>query len=320
MPEIEFYSILTKKGKEKEMACLAGNQEFDIWEIAVGDSNGSYYEPDEAQTSLKNECWRGSVIRCENEDNTRYAIAEIPADKGGFTIREIGGFDKSGNLVIIGKFPENVKRLPETGDIKQLALRLDLSVVNELVLPLIVDPSINTPSVDYVEKHFQALREKGQPEGYASLNKYGRVPVNQVPNFIRGCVNSGPVDETGCPAILSFDENTNSVLVNTPFIYTTYSGETYNVSTPLQTVIDENMTGKIRFWVDVDNNGEFFAQPLTNNIYRQKTAPPNPLENDVWINNSVAPETEFRFINGSWVVYNGVEIGSMTLVSENVTV
>ena len=163
MAEQEFYPILTKTGKEKEMACLDGQTEFDIWEIAVGDGNGALYEPDENQTSLKNECWRGLVAKCENEDDTRYAIVHIPADIGGFTIREIGAFDKSGNLLIVAKCAETIKRLPETGDIKQLSIRLDLSVINELVLPFLIDPSINTATVEYCDKHYQNLNQIHAP-------------------------------------------------------------------------------------------------------------------------------------------------------------
>ena len=182
MAEQEFYPILTKAGKEKEMACLDGQTEFDIWEIAVGDGNGSLYEPDENQTSLKNECWRGLVAKCENEDDTRYAIVHIPADIGGFTIREIGAFDKSGNLLIVAKCAETVKRLPETGDIKQLSIRLDLSVINELVLPFLIDPSINTATVEYCDKHYQNLNQKAQPEGYAPLDDDALLPVLHLPD------------------------------------------------------------------------------------------------------------------------------------------
>ena len=74
---LDFYGILTKEGEAKEIRCLAGIEEFDIAEIAVGDSCGSYYEPDKNQTALKNECWRGAVTRCENDNNTRYAIINI---------------------------------------------------------------------------------------------------------------------------------------------------------------------------------------------------------------------------------------------------
>lgn len=182
MAEQEFYPILTKTGKEKEMACLDGQTEFDIWEIAVGDGNGALYEPDENQTSLKNECWRGLVAKCENEDDTRYAIVHIPADIGGFTIREIGAFDKSGNLLIVAKCAETVKRLPETGDIKQLSIRLDLSVINELVLPFLIDPSINTATVEYCDKHYQNLNQKAQPEGYAPLDDDALLPVLHLPD------------------------------------------------------------------------------------------------------------------------------------------
>ena len=192
MADQEFYPILTKTGKEKEMACLDGQTEFDIWEIAVGDGNGALYEPDENQTSLKNECWRGLVAKCENEDDTRYAIVHIPADIGGFTIREIGAFDKSGNLLIVAKCAETVKRLPETGDIKQLSIRLDLSVINELVLPFLIDPSINTATVEYCDKHYQNLNQKAQPEGYAPLDETALLPDTHLPDVKHQLVTPFP--------------------------------------------------------------------------------------------------------------------------------
>lgn len=51
----EFYSILTQKGLAKQLECIENLSNFDISAIAVGDSNGSFYTPDEKQTTLKNE-------------------------------------------------------------------------------------------------------------------------------------------------------------------------------------------------------------------------------------------------------------------------
>ena len=58
----EFYSIVTEKGLEKQIKCLNDLTNFDISYIAVGDSNGSAYTPQETQTTLKNEKWRGAVL------------------------------------------------------------------------------------------------------------------------------------------------------------------------------------------------------------------------------------------------------------------
>lgn len=57
----EFYSIVTNIGFQKINECLATGSKLDLKFIAVGDSNGSYYEPAINQTSLLNEGWRGEI-------------------------------------------------------------------------------------------------------------------------------------------------------------------------------------------------------------------------------------------------------------------
>ena len=51
----EFYSVITDIGLEKINEALNNGTKLDLKYIAVGDSNGAYYEPDTAQTKLKNE-------------------------------------------------------------------------------------------------------------------------------------------------------------------------------------------------------------------------------------------------------------------------
>lgn len=212
----EYYTLVTDYGRKKELDCISNNTSFDIQEIAVGDGNGSNYEPEKSQTALKNECWRGVVTRCENEtskdengniiEGARYAVVDIPANVGGFTIREVGAFDKAGNLLMIAKTAPNEKKSVETGDIKQLSYRFDLSILNELVLPFIIDPSINTASTKYVEKHFQALNEKGENNGYAPLNNAAKLPLLHTTDFNKFCVNTGTYDENNMPDLLQYSE------------------------------------------------------------------------------------------------------------------
>lgn len=131
-------------------------------------------------------------------------------------------------------------------------------------------------------------------------------------NYIKGCVNSGPVDENGEPAILSYDETTRTITVNAPFVYTTYSGKTYECNENLSAVIDENLTGTIRFWIGRNESDEFFVETLTNSIYIQKSEPQDAILNDVWVDTSVAPETSKRKTANGWEIYEAVEIGAMT--------
>ena len=174
----EFYAILTESGEQLQFDCLSNTDtEFVMAEIAVGDGNGSYYEPERNQTKLKNECYRHAITRSmtDKDNRVKSVILDIPEDVNGFTVREVGVFGGNGELLIIGKYPETPKRNTESGAVSQLAIKVDLSQVNELILPVLIDPSVNTASIEYVEKYFQKLEEKGKVNGYASLDSRSRI-------------------------------------------------------------------------------------------------------------------------------------------------
>lgn len=310
----EFYGILTDAGEQLQFECLdIPDKTFEMLEMAVGDGNGSYYEPEKTQTKLKNECYRHAITRrmTDEENRVKSVILDIPEDITGFTIREVGVFGANGELLIIGKYPETPKRDTSSGAIAQLAIKVDLSQVNELILPILIDPSVNTASVEYVEKYFQKLEEKGQPNGYAALNKMGLVPIEQVPAYIRGCVNSGSVDENGEPDLMTYTESTRTVNVKSPFIYTTVSGKTYKCATDLSVVLDETLEGTVRIWIEKDDGGTFYLKPLANNIFEQKAEPQDAQENDIWIDTSIAPETQKIKTSAGWEIDEMVEIGSL---------
>lgn len=151
----EFYALLTDIGAQKEAQALAGQTDFDLYEIAVGDGSGSYYEPAASQTELKREVWRGLVENIETINNKLYCIGHIPPADGGFTIREMGIFDESGQLIVIAKVPETIKQVASSGSLKQTSLRVDLSMLNSAMATLIVDPSIIVASTEYVNNQIE---------------------------------------------------------------------------------------------------------------------------------------------------------------------
>ena len=134
----EFYSILTQKGLSKQLECIENLTEFDISYIAVGDGDGSLYTPEETQTSLKNEKWRGEILTHGIADNKLFATASVPIDVGGFTIREIGLFDSPNNLLCVGKCPETNKHSSSEGGAQELFIKFYMSITNSELLPLIV--------------------------------------------------------------------------------------------------------------------------------------------------------------------------------------
>ena len=61
----KYYSVVTDTGNKLMAAALAAGEKLTITEIAVGDGDGAYYQPDPEMTALKNELWRGSINSCE---------------------------------------------------------------------------------------------------------------------------------------------------------------------------------------------------------------------------------------------------------------
>jgi phage-related tail fiber protein len=141
----QFYTILTQIGKAKIANAGALGNKVDFTHFALGDGNGSYYNPTESQTQLKNEVWRGTIGQVVvDEKNPNWITIEtiIPSMVGGFMIREAGIFDNEGNLLAIGKYPETYKPAVETGSAKDLIIRMILEVSNTAVVNLKIDPTV----------------------------------------------------------------------------------------------------------------------------------------------------------------------------------
>lgn len=142
----EFYSIITKKGLELITEAIANETKINLEYIAIGDSNGAYYEPNEEQTTLINEKYRARI----SEVTELIAKAQIPNDIGGFYIREIGVLDNQNNLILIAKQPETYKPIISQGSAKELWIKVIIQAINSKVLELKVDTSIQTATVELV--------------------------------------------------------------------------------------------------------------------------------------------------------------------------
>ncbi|OZV11067.1 hypothetical protein CIW83_16925 [Tissierella sp. P1] len=141
----QFYTILTQIGKAKIANASTLGNKVNFIHFALGDGNGSYYNPIESQQALKNEVWRGQIGNVViDENNPSWIVLEtiIPADQGGFMIREAGVFDDEGNMLAIGKYPETYKPIVSTGSAKDLYIRMILEVSNTSAVNLKIDPTM----------------------------------------------------------------------------------------------------------------------------------------------------------------------------------
>lgn len=108
----KYGTIITAVGKSKIAAALLTGTKLDFVYVAVGDGGGSYYTPSAEQTALKNERWRGKTEYSRINELNRKMIdvkAIVPAEIGGFWVREIGLFDAEGDMIAICNTPDAEK-------------------------------------------------------------------------------------------------------------------------------------------------------------------------------------------------------------------
>lgn len=139
-----FYSVVTNIGLQKINAALLTGIKLDLKYIAIGDSNGEYYEPDAEQTTLVNETYRAPISSVD----ALTVRARIPFDIGGFYIREAGVIDKDGDLILVAKYPESYKPKESQGGFKDVWMKIQLEGINPNALVIKIDPNIQIATLE----------------------------------------------------------------------------------------------------------------------------------------------------------------------------
>ena len=143
----QYYSILTNIGLAKEAAANSpGGSPVSLTHIAVGDGNGSSYNPVSTQTELVNEVYRTTLTHVAiDSNNSNQLIVEgvLNEEIGPFHVREVGIFDSEGDLFAIGKYPETYKPALASGSGKRLYIRMILGFANAPQVDLILSEDLN---------------------------------------------------------------------------------------------------------------------------------------------------------------------------------
>ena len=174
----QFYTILTAIGKAKIANSAALGEKVELTHLALGDGDGSYYNPTEDQTALKNEVWRGAIGTVDVDgENPNWIIIQtvVPSQHGGFMIREAGVFDDDGDLIAIGKYPETYKPVAADGSIKDLIVRMILEVSNTASVVLKIDPTVilaTQQQVDEAEARAKTYTDQEVAEVSQSLDAH----------------------------------------------------------------------------------------------------------------------------------------------------
>nr|WP_255330935.1 MULTISPECIES: phage tail protein [unclassified Serratia (in: enterobacteria)] len=167
--------MLTTVGTEKLAQAIITEVPVRITSIAVGDGAGQNYLPTADQTQLRRETWRGDINDLRSADDaTNHVLAEgvVPADTGGWVVREIGLFDGDGDLIAISNYPDTIKPLPASGSGKQLYIQVHLVVDNVAALELIVNDDIVLASRKYVDDEIIKITLKfSAPDGLKYIGR-----------------------------------------------------------------------------------------------------------------------------------------------------
>lgn len=142
----DFYTLLTNAGIAYETACKAAGLPIKLSQISVGDGNGAVYNPDATAKALKREVWRGPLNALfQDEKNPSWLLAEvtIPADVGGWYVREAGIWTDTGVLYAIVKYPESFKPvLATSGSGKEFYIRSIFETSNASLVTLLIDDTV----------------------------------------------------------------------------------------------------------------------------------------------------------------------------------
>ncbi|WP_123358242.1 phage tail protein [Pseudomonas frederiksbergensis] len=142
----DFYTLLTNAGIAYETACKAAGTPIKLAKMSVGDGNGSVYNPDATATALKREVWRGDLNALfQDQANPSWLLAEvtIPAEVGGWYVREAGLWTDTGILYAIVKYPESFKPvLASSGSGKEFYIRSIFETSNAALVTLLIDDTV----------------------------------------------------------------------------------------------------------------------------------------------------------------------------------
>ncbi|EFB7180085.1 TPA: phage tail protein [Escherichia coli] len=150
----KYYAVLTNLGAEKLANATALGAQVEITQMAVGDGNGALPTPNPAQTALVHELRRAPLNTLSiDPNNANQIIAEqvIPEDVGGWWVREIGLFDKDGDMIAVANCAETYKPQLQEGSGRVQIVRMILIVSSTAAVTLKIDPSVVLATRQYVD-------------------------------------------------------------------------------------------------------------------------------------------------------------------------
>lgn len=176
----KYKAIITTAGAAKIAAASAGGTQLKIVRMAVGDGNGTLPTPNPAQTKLVNEKYRAALNGLTIDKALKnHILAEmiIPANVGGFWLREMGLYDEAGTLIAVSNMAESYKPKLEEGSGRTQTLRMILIVSSTEAIQVIAGGDTVLATKDFVADAI-AAHEKTRNHPDASTTVKGLVQLS----------------------------------------------------------------------------------------------------------------------------------------------
>lgn len=150
----KYYSIITKQGAERIAQAIVTGEQLNIAAMGVGDGQGALPTPSPEQSALLGEQYRAplnSLTIYPGGNNTIMAEIVLPAEIGGFWVREAALYSADGEMLAVGNVPETYKPQLAEGSGRVQTIRMVLTVSSTEHIELLIDPSIVVATVQYVD-------------------------------------------------------------------------------------------------------------------------------------------------------------------------
>lgn len=174
MAGYKYFTVLTDVGKQKLAEAIANETTLDFTEMAVGDSNGTSYEPTSDMTALKHVTYRAAIgsmkINAEDKNIMEFEFV-VPASTGGFYIREAGLYSSDGTLIAISRLPEQYKADMAEGAGSSMTVRILVAISSDAQIYITVPASITYATQTYVVEEFKKHKADSNPHEQYVLNE-----------------------------------------------------------------------------------------------------------------------------------------------------
>lgn len=161
-----YFSIPTEIGEAKIANALALGVPLKLTHMGVGDGNGVLPVPDRKQVALIREQRRAPINTLDKDPkNASQIVIEqvLPADVGGWWVREIGVYDEAGDLCAVANCPPSYKPVITEGAGKDQVVRVVLLVASTAAVELKIDPAVVLATRKYAD---EAIVAYAAPKGH----------------------------------------------------------------------------------------------------------------------------------------------------------